>query len=346
MQENENGMQIVAELVFKDGCNCYDDGCSRTIKNQYYKNSISNFESHGTFGASGVIEIWKIENRGRLYLTDGISPAINCMQGGGLQPHIVEVKKMEQIICAMRGRDKENPNHRGPANENYEQVLEVNNSGISNTLTSVTKDNLVLETTDVSALRMVRTEEGKKMRKDYESGKIHHGFNEYREAEPREDGCSNTLSTVQKDNHILETKKIKIRQATKDGFIDCEIPGVADLNYADSKTRRGRVVEGGQISPTLTTENIPSVIELGDPDFYNFLYEIDGEIYLIRIRKLIPKECLALMNVDQEYIERMLEVESNTNLYKAAGNSIVVNCLTAIFGMMFEGKEDVYKSYC
>jgi len=42
-----------------------------------------------------------------------------------------------------------------------------------------------------------------------------------------------------------KTKTIKIRQATKDGFIDCEIPGIADLNYVSSKTRRGRVVRGG-----------------------------------------------------------------------------------------------------
>lgn len=36
-------------------------------------------------------------------------------------------------------------------------------------------------------------------------------------------------------------------------------------------------------------------------------------------------------------------VESNTQLYAQAGNSIVVNCLVAIFGQMFEGKEEIYK---
>lgn len=99
----------------------------------------------------------------------------------------------------------------------------------------------------------------------------------------------------------------------------------------------------GQICPTLTTENIPSLIELGDPDFYNFLYEIDGEIYLIRIRKLTERECLRLMDVDENDINKMVQVESATQLYKAAGNSIVVNCLVGIFGQLFEGKEDVYK---
>jgi len=39
-------------------------------------------------------------------------------------------------------------------------------------------------------------------------------------------------------------EKIKIRQATKQGWIECEIGGVADLSYPDSKLRRGRV-QGG-----------------------------------------------------------------------------------------------------
>ena len=94
----------------------------------------------------------------------------------------------------------------------------------------------------------------------------------------------------------------------------------------------------GQISPTLTTENIPSVIELGDPDFYNFLYEIDGEIYLIRIRKLIPLECWRLMGFTDEDFHKAEQVNSNTQLYKQAGNSIVKDVLMAIFrNMNIEG---------
>ena len=49
-----------------------------------------------------------------------------------------------------------------------------------------------------------RTEEGKRLRKDYESGKIKHGFNEYRKPVPRNDGKTNTLTTVQKDNMIIQ----------------------------------------------------------------------------------------------------------------------------------------------
>lgn len=117
------------------------------------------------------------------------------------------------------------------------------------------------------------------------------------------------------------------------------------MNYLTSKTRRGRTVENGKICPALTTENIPSVIELGDERFYNFLYEIDGEIYLIRIRKLIPLECWRLMGFSDEDFHKAEKTNSSTQLYKQAGNSIVKNCLIAIFGQMWEGKENVYKDY-
>ena len=53
-----------------------------------------------------------------------------------------------------------------------------------------------------------------------------------------------------------------------------------------------------------------------------------------RIRKLTPRECYRLMAVPEESIDKMLEVNSNTQCYKQAGNSIVVNCLVAIFSQM------------
>ena len=208
------------------------------------------------------------------------------------------------------------------------------------------------------------------LRKQYEAGEIQHGFNEYRQAEPRQDGVSNTITTVQKDNMILEKsvvaideqnkcirtetfgtlttdgsspkhnnrvgeiKKIKIRQATKQGFIECEIGGVCCLEYPTSTLRRARTIENGRVSPTITTESVPNRIEFGNPDFYNFLYEIDGEIYLIRIRKLIPLECWRLMGFTDEDFYKAEAVNSNTQLYKQAGNSIVTNCLEAIFSQM------------
>lgn len=255
---------------------------------------------------------------GRVYDKDGICPTLNTMQGGWKQPMVIDSQ-----IVAMRGRNPDNPSDR-TVGAPTEQRLEPNSQGLCNTLTSVQKDNLVLEK-EVSALRMVRTEEGKALRKQYESGEIKHAFNEHRVAEPRKDGVSNTLSTVQKDNMLLET--VRIKQATSQGYIECEVGGVADLSYPDSKTRRGRVQENGQVSPTLMA---------GEQD----ICRIENQY---RIRKLTPLECWRLMDFSDDDFEKAAEANSNTQLYKQAGNSIVKNVLVAIIGQMITGKESVYK---
>ena len=51
----------------------------------------------------------------------------------------------------------------------------------------------------------------------------------------------------------------------------------------------------------------------------------------LRIRKLTPKECWRLMGFDDEDFGKAEKVNSNTQLYKQAGNSIVVNVLEKIF---------------
>lgn len=55
-----------------------------------------------------------------------------------------------------------------------------------------------------------------------------------------------------------------------------------------------------------------------------------------RIRKLTPKECWRLMGFADEDFEKASKVNSNTQLYKQAGNSIVVNVLEAIFSNLFK----------
>ena len=138
--------------------------------------------------------------------------------------------------------------------------------------------------------------------------------------EKRDDGCTNTITNVQKDNMVI------IPQATKDGAIQMEIGGVADLSYPTSKTRRGRVQDNGTISPALTcnTENTHRRIE---------------QEY--RIRKLTPRECFRLMGVRDKDIDKLLGSGiSNSQLYKLAGNSIVVNCLAGIFRQLFVKNEN------
>lgn len=62
-----------------------------------------------------------------------------------------------------------------------------------------------------------------------------------------------------------------------------------------------------------------------------------------RIRKLTPRECWRLMDFKDNDFDKAEKVVSNTQLYKQAGNSIVVNVLVAIMGQLFDGKENIYK---
>lgn len=74
-----------------------------------------------------------------------------------------------------------------------------------------------------------------------------------------------------------------------------------------------------------------------------WIWELNGVKYLIRIRKLTPRECWRLMDYSDGDFDKAAEVNSNTQLYKEAGNAIVKNVLVAVFGQMLPGKERMYK---
>lgn len=130
-----------------------------------------------------------------------------------------------------------------------------------------------------------------------------------------ENGLAPTLTT-----NKGEGNKIAIRQATKKGYIECELGGVADLSYPESKTRRGRVQENGQICPTITATET-GVCRIESP---------------IRIRKLTPRECFRLMGFSDENFEAAEKMVSNSQLYKQAGNSIVVDVLYYILVELYK----------
>lgn len=75
-----------------------------------------------------------------VYSENGLSPNITTVEGGGTQ----QIKVCESQIVAMRGRNPDNPSDRTVGSPT-EQRLEVNMQGTSNCLTSVQKDNLLLE---------------------------------------------------------------------------------------------------------------------------------------------------------------------------------------------------------
>ncbi|MBR2408948.1 MAG: hypothetical protein IKB07_08330 [Lachnospiraceae bacterium] len=81
---------------------------------------------------------------GNVYDQNYIAPTLNTMQGGYKQPMIIE----DKTIVAMRGRNPENPSDR-TVGAPTEQRLEPNSQGICNTITSVQKDNMVMETVKI-----------------------------------------------------------------------------------------------------------------------------------------------------------------------------------------------------
>lgn len=233
------------------------------------------------------------ESANRVYDVGGVAPAMNTCGGGGLQPKILETKQLgfmdsgtgkhqsntvydENALCpnittiegggtqqikiceiqivAMRGRNPDNPSDRTVGSPT-EQRLEVNMQGTSNCLTSVQKDNLVMES---QVLTPKRTEYGKQIRKAYESGQI------------SSDGSQ--CGTVISDNGIAAN-------------LVAGTHGYANSHVATQ----------------------------------------------YRIRKLTPRECGRLMGVSDEDIDKMAAVNSNTQLYKQFGNSIVVDVMCAMF---------------
>lgn len=130
------------------------------------------------------------------------------------------------------------------------------------------------------------------------------------------DGLAPTITT-----NKGEGSKVLIPQATKQGYIECEVGGVADLSYPNSKTRRGRVQENGTISPTITATET-GICKIESP---------------IRIRKLTPKECFRLMGFSDKDFDAAKNVGvSNSQLYKQAGNSIVVDVLYYIYVELYK----------
>lgn len=104
------------------------------------------------------------------------------------------------------------------------------------------------------------------------------------------------------------------------------------VEFCDFRYDEGfRSRQDAQLCPTLTTHS--SGIS-GQP-----LVKNNGGGTL-KIRRLTPKECWRLMGFDDEAYEHAESVNSHVQLYKQAGNSIVVNVLEAIFVEMLPGDDD------
>ena len=129
-----------------------------------------------------------------------------------------------------------------------------------------------------------------------------HGYNQ---------GGEHKIAPTLTSNSYHENNVLKITEATSRGYTEAEIGDSVNLSNPNSKTRRGRV--GKQIANTLLTGESQGVVE---PDF--------------RIRKLTPRECWRLQGFPDWAFDKAQEVNSNSQLYKQAGNSVTVNVIAAI----------------
>lgn len=116
------------------------------------------------------------------------------------------------------------------------------------------------------------------------------GENNEQKLELAEKDLVNTLTTVQKDNMVLEAKTARGQDTVQnDGTPTITAQGAEDINYVETQ---------------------------------------------YRIRKLTPRECWRLMGYTDNDYDKASAVNSNTQLYKEAGNAIVKQVLMAIFAKM------------
>lgn len=241
----------------------------------------------------------------------------------------------EPVIAASRGRNPDNPLSR-VAGLPTEQMLEINHSGCSNTLTTVGKDNLVVEP-KIDVLGNYKPsghECGRVMGVDGVSPTIkdNHGA-VYSIAEPQIKQLGNVFPTKTRDN-------------PNQGRVYDETGLSPALNCMGGGNREPCVVESinactDGIAPALTahlckeTVNDRTKLERHSPAL-----DVKELGTKIRIRKLTPKECWRLMDfTDEEFEAAEGAGVSKTQLYKQAGNSIVVSCLAHIFRELLKGTE-------
>ena len=179
-------------------------------------------------------------------------------------------------IGAIRGRNPQNPLSR-VSGLPTEQMLEINENGTSNALTTVQKDNVVIYD--------LTNDFGEETR-------------EYTEFSPSLRSSRSGLA---------------VKTNTSKGYDEAE-EEEDSINFSvpNSKTRRGRV--GKKVSQTLDTQCNQGI----------FTQQ--------RIRRLLPIECMRLMDFNEDFIEKTINSNliSDSQLYKMAGNSICVGVLSGI----------------
>lgn len=121
---------------------------------------------------------------------------------------------------------------------------------------------------------------------------------------------------------------IKVKEAVKKGYTEATKGDSINFAFPNSKLRRGRV--GKQVAQTLDTScNQAAVVEIAEDCKAWAIWSEKYNCYLA-IRKLTPRECFRLQGWQDEYFERAEQFNSNSQLYKQAGNGVTVTVIQHI----------------
>ena len=122
---------------------------------------------------------------------------------------------------------------------------------------------------------------------------------------------------------------IEVKEATKQGYAECRV-GIDSVNFSmpNSKTRRGRV--GREIANTLDTSCNQGIFVQVSEELVVYAVWYEKYQCYIAIRKLTPKECFRLQGWTDDYFEKAEFVNSDSQLYKQAGNGVTVTVIEAM----------------
>ena len=132
------------------------------------------------------------------------------------------------------------------------------------------------------------------------------------------------------DGLTRDTQKQKARVFNPSGLaarigdtpVLCQIGNIA--KDPSREHIQDRIYDPSGLAATLTATDYKDPLKIAEPE----------HAYGVRIRKLTPRECWRLMGFLDEEFDRVHGI-SNSQLYKQAGNSIVVNVLSALLSQLF-----------
>ena len=245
--------------------------------------------------------------------------------GGSCHDDIVILEGDRAAQCvAVRGRFN-------PETGKNEQTPELRPDGKTNCLTSVEKDNLIY--IEAACLTPRRTEYGKAIRRQYEAGEIQESRHNMTELEPRTDGKTNTITTVQKDNLILQLP----RGENKGGEYRRKPPTLTSNAWKQNNLLASREVI--QLNPDTESGG-------KQPYQQNRVYSADGITPALCsahaghapavltpetiLRRLTPTECARLQTIPEWYEWKC----SDTQAYRMLGNGWTVDVITHIFNFL------------